>query len=37
MSLKAVVEFIINIESYYIIEYPHQGLFSFNTRIYQLK
>ena len=37
MSLKGVVEFVINIESYYIIEYPYQGLFSFNTSIYQLK
>lgn len=37
MSLKAVLEFVLNVESYYIIEYPYQGLFSFNSVIYQKK
>ena len=37
MSLKGVLEFVLNIESYYIVEYPYQGLFYFSTSIYQLK
>jgi hypothetical protein len=37
MSLKAVVEIVLRVESYYIFEYPHQGLFSFHCTLYQLK
>lgn len=37
MSFKGVVELVLHIDSYYIVEYPHQGLFSFNCSVYQLK
>lgn len=35
MSFKGIIEFVVNLQSYYIIEYPQQGLFSFHFRIYQ--
>lgn len=35
MSLKGIVELAVWLESYYIIEYPQQGLFSFSLRLYQ--
>lgn len=37
MSMKAVVELVLHIDSYYIMEYPHQGLFSFHCSVYQDK
>lgn len=35
MSLKGIIELMIRIESYYIIEYPQQGLFSFHITVFQ--
>jgi hypothetical protein len=35
MSFRGVIEFIINLESYRIIEYPYQGIFSFHVSLYQ--
>jgi hypothetical protein len=35
MSLKGMVELVIWLESYYIVEYPQQGLFNFRLRLYQ--
>lgn len=37
MSFNAVVELVLHLENYYILEYPHQGLFSFHCSIFQLK
>ena len=36
MSFKGVIELVVSLENYFIIEYPHQGLFSFHISIYQL-